>query len=71
MKQPIGTQWIRLDSLLKLSGLCETGGQAKAMIQAGQVLLNNAVCTQRGKKVQVGDVVSLQNGEMEIEVVAS
>ncbi len=51
----ITTEFIKLDSLLKLSGLCYTGGEAKEVVQAGQVLVNGEVCTQRGKKLREGD----------------
>ena len=53
----IDTEFIRLDSLLKLSGGAVTGGQAKVAIQGGQVLVNGEVCTQRGKKLRPGDTV--------------
>ena len=43
----ITTEFIKLDSLLKLSGLCYTGGEAKEVVQAGQVLVNGEVCTQK------------------------
>ena len=33
----IHTEFIKLDALLKLAGLVETGGEAKVLIQAGQV----------------------------------
>ena len=54
---PIDTPFIKLDSLLKLSGLCMTGGEAKIRIADGQVLVNGAVCTQRGRKIVPGDKV--------------
>ena len=54
---PIDTPFIKLDSLLKLSGLCMTGGEAKIRIAEGQVLVNGAVCTQRGRKIVPGDKV--------------
>ena len=52
---PIVTEWIRLDALLKLGGAVETGGQAKLVIQGGQVLVNGELCTMRGKKMRPGD----------------
>ena len=54
----IHTDFIRMDALLKLAGLVMTGGEAKALIQGGQVLFNGEVCTMRGKKVREGDTVS-------------
>ncbi len=55
----IHTEFIKLDSLLKLAGLVETGGEAKLLIQNGQVEVNGEVCTMRGKKLRAGDTVTL------------
>ena len=55
----INTEFIKLDSLLKFAGLVETGGEAKELIQGGQVKLNGEVCTMRGKKCVAGDVIEL------------
>ena len=55
----IHTEFIKLDSLLKLAGLVETGGEAKLLIQNGQVEVNGEVCTMRGKKLRAGDAVTL------------
>ena len=53
----IYSQFIKLDSFLKLSGLSPTGGEAKNAIQSGEVLVNGEVCSQRGKKLYPGDEV--------------
>lgn len=50
--------YIKLDSFLKFSGAVETGGQAKAAIQSGLVVLNGAVCLMRGKKIRNGDIIA-------------
>ena len=55
----IHTEFIKLDSLLKLAGLVETGGEAKLLIQNGQVEVNGEVCTMRDKKLRPGDSVTL------------
>ncbi len=55
----ITTEFIRLDSLLKLTGLVDTGGQGKLLIQQGEVQVNGEVCSQRGKKLYPGDQVQL------------
>ena len=57
---------IRLDQFLKLTGLVKSGGEAKYLIQNGQVLVNEEVETRRSKKLHPGDVVAL--GEYEILV---
>ena len=33
----IHTEFIKLDALLKYAGLCETGGEAKELVQGGAV----------------------------------
>lgn len=63
----IKTEYIKLDALLKFSGLADTGGEAKILIQDGQVLVNGEVCTMRGKKIRRGDNVRI--GEEEVTVV--
>ena len=55
----ITTEYIKLDSFLKLACLVGTGGEAKLLIQEGQVTVNDQVCTQRGKKLRSGDKVCL------------
>lgn len=52
----ITTEFIKLQDLLKLAGLVETGGEAKERIQAGEASVNGEVCLQRGKKLRSGDV---------------
>ena len=51
----ITTEYIRLDAALKMGGLAETGGQAKLLIQNGEVTVNGEVCMQRGRKLRPGD----------------
>ena len=57
---------ICLDQFLKLHGLVETGGEAKLIIQAGQVRLNGAVETRRRKKLAPGDVVELRGKQHKV-----
>lgn len=51
----ITTEYIKLQDLLKLASAVETGGEAKTVIQAGEVFVNGEVCTMRGKKIRPGD----------------
>ena len=55
----IHTDFIKLDAMLKFAGLVETGGEAKLLIQQGQVQVNGDVGTLRGKKLRGGDTVTL------------
>lgn len=63
----IQTEYIRLDACMKLAGRAVTGGEAKGRIAAGQVSVNGAVCTERGRKLRPGDAVSIA-GDAEFRV---
>jgi ribosome-associated protein len=55
---PIREDMIRLGQFLKLAGLVEHGGQAKDVIAAGEVSVNQEVDVRRGRQLHVGDLVS-------------
>ncbi len=57
MNIKISTEYIKLDQLLKFSGIADNGAFAKEIILDGLVKYNGEVCTMRGKKVYPGDVV--------------
>lgn len=54
---PITTEFIRLEALLKLADAVPSGGMAKNLIQDGEVMVNDEVCTMRGKKLRPDDRV--------------
>ncbi len=66
-KLSIDSEFIRLQDLLKLSGLCATGGMAKIVIQNGEVKVNGEVCTMRGKKLRGGDTAEYEGHIIEVE----
>lgn len=66
-KITISGQFIRLDALLKFANMVSSGGEAKIRIAAGEVLVNDAVCTMRGKKLRAGDRVTLEGKTVSIE----
>ena len=51
----ISTEFIKLESAMKLMNIVPSGGSAKLEIQDGNVLVNGDVCTMRGKKLYPGD----------------
>lgn len=51
--------FIKLDQLLKLSGIAQTGGHGKIIISQGNVLLNDEIERQRGKKIKKGDIIEV------------
>lgn len=59
---------IKLDALLKATGLASDGGHAKALIAEGGVLVNGAPETRRGRKLRAGDIV--QFGAQQVLVLA-
>lgn len=64
----ITTEFIKLDSLLKFANVVMTGGEAKMIIQDGEVTVNGEMCTMRGKKIRMGDVVEI-GGQIRLNVV--
>ncbi|MCR5305054.1 MAG: RNA-binding S4 domain-containing protein [Oscillospiraceae bacterium] len=60
----IRTPFIKLEQLMKLANLTDTGGFAKELIQSGQVSVNGEVCTMRGKKIRNGDRVTVEHYEV-------
>lgn len=62
----INTEFIKLDALLKFASLVGSGGEAKMLIQEGQVKVNGEVCTMRGKKIRPGDTVSVNGSEVTV-----
>lgn len=68
MHDSAGREYIKLDQFLKLADLVSTGGQAKFLILDGQVQVNGAVETRRGRKLYDGDRVEVAGEEMVVMV---
>ena len=66
-KITIVNEHIRLDSLLKYAAIASTGGEAKIMIQNGDVFVNGERCALRGKKIMPGDVVRCDGSILLVE----
>jgi len=58
---------IKLDQFLKLLGIAATGGQAKIMIINGDVEVNGAVETRRGRKLESSDQVTIAGKTFKVE----
>jgi ribosome-associated protein len=50
---------IRLGQLLKLAGLADSGGDARALVEDGAVTVNGEVERRRGRQLHPGDVIAL------------
>ncbi len=64
----IKDDFIKLGQALKLSGLVESGVDAKFAVQDGLVKVNGHVETQRGKKLYNGDVFEFEGNQVKITV---
>ena len=63
----IRDEYIKLGQALKLSGLVDTGVDAKIEIQEGFVKVNGEVELQRGKKIYAGDVIEFDGQQVRVE----
>ena len=63
MRIPEGTT---LGQALKAASVVGSGGEAKVLIQAGEVFVNGEVETRRGRKLYEGDVVEVGDERMEV-----
>ncbi len=63
MQVPSG---ITLGQALKATSIAGTGGEAKVLVQMGEVLVNGEVETRRGRRLREGDVVEVGEERMEV-----
>ncbi len=63
----IRDDFIKLGQVLKLSGLCDTGADAKDVILEGLVKVNGETVLQRGKKIFPGDQVTFDSRTVAVE----
>ena len=59
---------IRLDQFLKFVGLAPTGGQAKLMVLAGDVMVNGEVEMRRTHKLVPGDKVTVHGQTVTVQL---
>lgn len=66
-KIEINTEYIKLDQFLKWAAIADNGVVAKAIISDGLIKVNSEVCTMRGKKLRIGDIIEIDGvGSFEI-----
>lgn len=63
----IKDDFIKLGQAMKLSGMSETGVDAKYAIEDGKVKVNGEVDLRRGKKLYPGDVFSFEGMDVQVE----
>ena len=57
---------ITLGQALKVANVAGTGGEAKILIQAGEIRVNGEIETHRGRKLQKGDIVEAGDEILEV-----
>lgn len=62
-------EFVELDNLLKLTGVCESGGMGKTLMAAGEVSVDGRLELRKTCKIRAGQVVVL--GEVQINVVGA
>ena len=70
MKYKLFDDYITLQALLKEVGIIQSGGAIKSFLQENQVYFNGDLETRRGKKIRIGDIITLPNQKLEILLTA-
>lgn len=70
MEYKLFDEFITLQALLKEVGIIQSGGAIKSFLADHQVFFNGELENRRGKKLRIGDVVSLPDQQLEIILLA-
>ena len=62
-----GREFIELNNLLKIKGLCESGGMAKAVIAGGLVRVDNNIELRKRCKIRAGQVVEFDGHSITVK----
>jgi len=58
---PLDRDHVELHHLLKLTGICDSGGSAKALVVSGAVSVDGVVELRKTCKIRGGQVVRIEN----------
>ena len=64
----LNREFVQLNQLLKLTGLCDSGGAGKALVAGGGISVDGTVELRKTCKIRVGQLVRL--GDVQIKIVA-
>jgi len=62
-----GKEFIELNDLLKVMGLCESGGSAKTAIAEGSVTVDGHVELRRRCKIRSGQIVEFDDRQVKVQ----
>lgn len=68
-KIEINREPVELYKILKFEGMVASGGEAKAVIEAGEVSVNGETETRKRKKIIAGNVIEFQGEKYEIQLI--
>ena len=57
---------VELNQLLKLCGVCGSGGAGKALVASGVVRVDGEVELRKTRKIRAGDLVKVENVEIAV-----
>ncbi|MDX8399255.1 MAG: RNA-binding S4 domain-containing protein [Gallionellaceae bacterium] len=63
----LNAEFVELNQLLKLTGVCDSGGAGKALVAEGVVSVDGQLELRKTAKIRVGQVVTL--GDVQIQVI--
>ena len=61
---------VELNQLLKLAGVCDSGGAGKALVASGAVSVDGAVELRKTRKIRAGSLVTVDDIEIHVIQVA-
>lgn len=64
----VTTEPVELYKILKFEGICASGGEAKAVISQGEVLVNGEIETRKRKKIVAGDIIDINEEKYQIKL---
>lgn len=68
-KIEINREPVELYKILKFEGMVASGGEAKSVVEGGQVTVNSKIETRKRKKIVSGDVIEFQDETFQIQLV--
>ncbi|MEO6518348.1 MAG: RNA-binding S4 domain-containing protein [Pseudoxanthomonas sp.] len=63
--------FVELNQLLKLSGLCDSGGAGKALVASGAVAVDGHIELRKTCKIRAGSVVQLDGVQIQVRAAGS
>lgn len=70
MDYKLFNEYITLQALLKELGIIHSGGAIKTFLSENQVFFNDQLENRRGKKIRIGDVVTIPSEDIKVRIVS-